>query len=384
MPFTTNFSFTNIVNRLKNYEYLNDSSSTSTRTVSLSLCLDLEFERLELQSKLFASNFISHGYIEFPKTLRCKYDQVIGILEGIYIYSFTKALYNGLYFSNINDSTDQGLCLRGHVSLHQLLRSPSFYKVSETYSVYASLKLPGDIGKKVLISSILYKYPYLRDSIFNIDSVGNSPFMHYEWESRLQYLNDSFNTRNNILNKDPDDAAGTTASASNKTISDVKNDKGRLILLRLNADTASSITSDDNNPMLNVLLEKQGKILYFTPMTTKHSIENNCSFFFNLANFIRLENSTDINLSRFYFADEYSFESKKFFLCSEVFTNTGIKCTGYNINKPKDNDFFPKIEEIFDEVTKNPDSSIGAILNIIKEIINADIQRREVPVSGPK
>lgn len=370
MSFTSNYSFKNLVKQIRNYEFLNDSSSTSTRNFSLSLCIDLELERLDLQSEVFSDNFIQHGYIEFSKTLRCKHDEVKTNLKNLYIYSFVKSLYNGLFFENISSDTKQGLCFRGHAAFYQILRNPNLSIFHDNYSVMALIKLPNSIEKKILMSLILRKYDFLSKGITNIDSYGNSPFIHTEWESKMHYLNDSHTSRMNILNVE----SGEKDKLKNDggSISKPKNNDGRLVMLELTNDVASSIVNEINNPITNVLLKKNGDTLYFVPVNDTYQIENNCSFFFNLANFIRLNDSSDKDLNKYYSSNPYSLESKKFFIASEVFTNTGIKCkTIYSglsgTSKPI---FLPKVEDIISRVIDNPNLSIENITNIINELIS--------------
>lgn len=381
MSFTTNYSCKNIIKQINNYEFLdNNSSSTSNRSLSISLTIDVDFNQLDRQSKVFSDNYIQHGYVEFSKVLRCRYEDVRNNLKNLYIYSFVKCLHNGLFFNNINEHTKQGLCFRGHAAFYQLLRNPNFVYRSDNYSVTALLTLPGFKEKNILMSLLLRKYPFLKDGISNIDSVGNTPFMHSEWEAKFNYLLNNLTVNNKIVSFEMGDESKIDNKHKDnnkyrKSILNTSTSDDKLVILELKDSVAISIVESNNNPITNVLLKKDSDVLYFSPVISNNGIENNPSFFFNLANFIRLKDSSDKNLSKYYSSNSYSVDKCKHFICSEVFTNTGIKCyinsDDYN---ESDIDFIPTIEDIMSNLSNDNNDIISNINDTILDIITNKIK----------
>lgn len=369
MPFTNNYSFNNLIKQFHNFEFLDDSSNISKRTLSLYFRIHLEFERLDLQSIVFADNIYQHAYFEFSKILQCRDVEVTKKLKNVYIYSFVKALYNALFFSSISSMTRQGLCFRGHCAFYQMIRNPNFSKTEDPYSVYATLNLPDENERMILMSLIFKKYPFLKTGVSCLDSRGNRPFLIPEWEVVLQRLNDSRSVRNEVINNE----SGIRNVQSNENSSNprIKNEDGRLIILDLHDNIANSILNESNIPITNVLLGIDSNDLYFSPVNgSKFKVENNESFFFCLANFIRFTDS-NLDINKFYYRSDYDFESKKYFIASEVYTNTGIKCRIFNSDKNKNRKapILPSIKDISDKIFDLPNVNIDSILEIINNLI---------------
>lgn len=113
---------------------------------------------------------------------------------------------------------------------------------------------------------------------------------------------------------------------------DFTNDKdkypnGKLSVVEINNQNCSSILAFNNTPIMNSFVDRTDDTFYFIPVKNGKEVEFNPSFLFTKANQIILfdKGNDKFKLSQYY--NRYSNISEKYHLvCSEVFTNTGIKC----------------------------------------------------------
>lgn len=322
MSFTSNYSPTTINRVLKNYEYLEDNSSVSDRFYEVSLDLSIDLDQLEYQSDVFAENFSCHGNINFFKVLRIKQNQVMKVLKEIYVYSYAKSLYNGIYYHQISGSSELGSALRGHACLFHLLINPSNSSNRSDYHISYRISLGTADYKKALLLSLIGKFPFLSEhSKFTKDSFGTSPFFIGNYERHISNLETDFYSKNHIATND-------TEESSKKDKSDPNYPEGKLALYKLTESSASSITSFSNTPVINSFVNKANSKFYFITVGNGISVHNNSSFIYNKANFLFFsddERNDKKKTERIYSVIELS-KNQQHLVCNEVFCNTGIKC----------------------------------------------------------
>ena len=114
----------------------------------------------------------------------------------------------------------------------------------------------------------------------------------------------------------------------------------------------------------------------------KYSIENNPSFFFSKANFIKLVSfSEPAKLNDNYYDVQSIDDNHKFLVCSEVFTNTGIKCSYFPIDCSDVEGFTPfELFESVDSLKRLEELSLESVT--VEEIINIINQMLEEVINN--
>lgn len=324
MSFTNNYSQKTINEVLKNFEFLEDSTSISKRNFELNLKITNSTSQLNAQAITFSENLKTHGYINFYRVMRLREDQVISKLKNLYIYSYVKGLYNGLYYHRISESSNLGLCFAGHDSLMSILKSPNNSGLKDGYMLSVHIDLGNNQYKKALFIRLLAKFKFLRKyNNFSKDSFGTTPFYIPEYEGYLNYLNEDYYSRDHIQRGE---SVKEDQSKHSNRINNLNYDRGKLNIVKMNQNSSNSILSFNNSPLMNSFYNNDLTKLRFIPVGNGKPVENNPSFFFNKANFIKQNDSGNdkVKIDRIY--REFKCSELKHTVCSEVFTNTGIKC----------------------------------------------------------
>lgn len=356
MSFTNNYSRRPINEIHKNFEFLEGKSLISSRTYDLQFKVDIDLKELHQQAAVFATNYETHGHINHYKVMRIRREKVIFKLYELYIYSFVKSLYSALYYSNLNEKSKLGWVFTGHCGLFNLLRSSS--NSGSEGNIMLSYKISLGTGqyKAALFMSLLSKFKFLRKyKDYSMDSFGTTSFYIPEYESYMNYLREDSYSSDHIL------------QGENENKEDKKNrvkktvyTNGKLSISELNSD-AESIIDFNNTPIMNAFQSSDSKVLYFITVMNGKEMEFNPSFSFNKANFIKLANGYDFSsISRCY--NKMELEGVKHLVCSEVFTNTGIKCRNTSIGIIKDKDIkIPNIDKFVSSINNLGDRLTQAV-----------------------
>lgn len=325
MSYTTNYSQGPINGSIKTYEGLYDSTSISDRTFHSNMETFLDTPQLAFQGITFSSNYGSHGYMNFSRTLRIRESEVSNRLFEVFIYSYMKCLHNGLYFHRISDSVDMGLSLRGHASLFELIVSNSQSgRKNETLLSY-NLDLGSDSRKRAFLLKLLTDFPFLKEyQNFGLDSLGTTSFFIQKYETTLNLLSEDYYSRDHIQQGDQDKINLKNNTGRSKGLN---YPNGKLHITRLDQKQSSSILSFSNNPIMNGAVSADGKSYRFIPVNEGKTIVNNPSFILSKSLFIKFSNDQihQTKLDRIYREVEISKDTEHL-VCYEVFAITGIMC----------------------------------------------------------
>lgn len=347
---TTNYSKGIIPKYSQNILFLDGSTSISDKSLNIILCLNPELDHLDCQAATFASNLSTHGYFDFRKILNVNTTKIIQTLEELYIYSFVKCVYNGIFFSNINEKSNLGLAFRGHASLFCVLKSVTNYGEFDDFFMQTRVDIGSDSQRRAMIFGIIARYPFLNQyKKFTTDSLGSSSFYIPTYERYLaRFREDTYvsyhleqgngqKKNNNVNNNKNSNNNNLNSNFENINNNDHNNDQsnnnfnypnGRLAIYVVDM-TNNSILAFDNYPLLNAFESFTRDTLYYIPSINKE-LEFNASFFFNKANFITLSRATDNNMPKIneiYKVKNINIRTtQRHLVCSEVFTITGIKC----------------------------------------------------------
>lgn len=371
MSFTTNYSQKAIFNENKTVEFIEDNTSISNRSFDLVLELDISIKRLSQQADTFASNFITHGYIDWYRTFRLRDTEMHKELKNLYIYSFVKCLYNGMFYSNINENSNLGHAFRGHCCLFHILKSPYNSGNSNDLMLSYRIGIGSEIRRKALFLRLLTRFKFLSSyKEFEKDSLGTSPFIIFKYERYMNTFKENYYIRSHIEQGD---------NATNRERLDYPN--GRLSIFEVNSDNnCKSILMFSQSPHMNTFLCKDRKTFYYFCVQNGKSVVNNPSFFYNIANFISMSDKFDDKAKvEKYYNKKILTKDQGHFICSEVFTNTGIKCRSYRnlesepgIKLPALKYFEEQLEKIKDKIQE--ESIINKIFDSFIEDIDLDIK----------
>jgi hypothetical protein len=255
-------------------------------------------------------------------------------LEELFIYSFVKALYNGIYCDKISNSADFGLFLEGHGLMYHILKNNMVNSNKEGISFFSTIDLGTSQEKRALILKLLLEFPFLAKSLRNINAFGNKQFVSPEHESYLNALEEDHYCKNH------------TQQGERKTHSDYPN--GKLCLLRVKASDENNITSFQNTPLLNAFANSDESKLHCILPRGKNIVPNNASFFFSMAIFVVAKDSQRDRkkISRVYNEIELN-DNTIHLACSQVHAITGINCV--TVDVPRDSVSpikIPSFEEI--------------------------------------
>jgi hypothetical protein len=376
MSYTTNYAQRSINEVIQNFSFFSDNSSVNkSESFHLNLEIGVNIESLILQSKTFSSNFRTHGYINFYKTLRIRENEVSTKLEEIYIYDFVKCLYNGLFFHRISENSNLGYAFRGHSALFHLLKSQGNNGRCGSTMLSFILNQGSDLNKYTLFLQLLNQFKFLNKyRNYTTNSFGTHPFFIQEYEMYLNCFAQDHYSMSNIQQ-------GNTDNLADNSKSDSIYANGQLHLVLMNEVSDSSTLSFSNTPLMNSFISHDGGAFYFARVNSGKSISDNPSVFFSKANFIKLtkDNNDMRSIDRIYNRVKINNDIKHT-VCSEVFTITGIKCRYVSspfegsIKTYLKSDFIKdKISNLINNYNLNFDKIIESIFEDNKNILEIDI-----------
>jgi hypothetical protein len=260
--------------------------------------------------------------------------------------------------------------MRGHAAYFNLLTQTSQSgKKNETLLTYSL-----DVGtlnyKKALLVKLFTKYPFLKDySKFRKDALGTFPFFIQEYEAYFNYLSDDYYSRDHVQQGEQDTIENSNITGRGRGLT---YSNGKLHIVRMDQKQTSSIVSFNNNPLMNAFYNSDRKKYLFIPVNSNKSVENNPSFFFSKANFIKLaENQTNQKkIDRIY--KEINVDANlEHVVCYEVYTNTGIFCSFMPVQR-SNNIKMPSLETIEQYLSKLDEDALEGILVKIAEATDID------------
>lgn len=367
---TTNYSQKKISEIYKNFAFIENSNSTSDRSLDIRYEIDIDLEWLGKQAQTFSMNYSTHGYINFFKTIKCKPEDVNKLLFETYIYSFVKCFYNGIFYANVNQNSDLGYAFRGHAHLFHLLKSNNNSGNSGDVMFITRIEIGNEKRKEAQLIRILKKFKFLtsfKDTAN--DALGTNNFWISKYELVINSLKDDHHSKQHV------EQGNLTSEKEKEESNNSIYSNGRLHLMEVNK-TPSSILSFNNMPLMNAFTDKDKKF-YFIPVENGKNVEFNASFFYAKANFINInKDKTDMSKIENYY-HSYTLTSKQdHFICSEVYSNCGIKCRNYYSPEPEKIKI-PTVSEIESQLNKLTNSqtfkliekiAMGEELNLEAEI----------------
>jgi hypothetical protein len=366
MSFTNNYSQAPINESIKTFEVLEDNTTISNRSFNLNLIIDLSSKQLKYQAKLFAVNYKTHGYINFFKTFRIREDQVLDVLEKLYVYSYAKCLHNGIYYHRISNNSDMGFAMRGHAAYFNLLTQTSQSgKKNDTLLTY-NLDVGSDKYKEALLVKLIATYPFLKEyTEYRKDPLGTFPFFIQEFEGYFTYLSEDYYSRDHVQQGEQDKFGNSDTTGRSRGLT---YPNGKLHIVRMNQKHNSSILSFNNNPLMNAFYSNDRKKYRFITINAGKSVINNPSFFFSKANFIKLaDNQTNEDKIERIYREIKVDNNLEHVTCYEVFTNTGIMCSFMPVKSSSSTIKIPSLATIEQYLTKLKDMMQEDILIRIAE-----------------
>lgn len=350
MPKTINYSIRSIIEVFKNFEFLNGSNMIANRAFHVHLEVFLDLENLHKQAKTFATNYKQHGYLIHSKVMRLFEDNVFDKLYELFIYSFVKCIHNGFFYNFLNEEADLGYAFEGHVQLFKLLTKMDNSDLKDDVRLSYSISKGGATWKAAFITKLVAQFKFLRNyRTYSNDDFGCHPFIIPEYEEYFSrfvddyYSRDHVNTGRKDKGKEQDHKQDQGENDSvdednankkkkkrkrNNMLNNQTYPNGRLHISNLRDKSVSQILSFSNSPVMNSFLSNDSKKLHFIAVGNGRKVDNNPSFSFTKANFLRLAKSGNdkLNIDRQY-SEIVITNKQSHLICSEVFTITGIRCT---------------------------------------------------------
>jgi hypothetical protein len=260
MSKTTNYSRKRINEVIKNFEFLENSTTTSEESFCLNLRFDPILQELHRQAMTFSMSYSTHGYINFFKVLQVKQELVESSLYELYIYSFCKCAYNGIYFHNISGSMDLGSAFSGHANLFNVLKSRrNSGNVNQIYLSY-SIDVGTESEKQALFAQLFAKFKFLsKYRQYSTDRFGTHSFFIKRYESFLNRLTEDFYSSSHIQQGEKTFHSDNRFSHSDN----LKYENGKLEIEKLDSKLSTSINSFDNSPFMNSFYSEDKKILFY-------------------------------------------------------------------------------------------------------------------------
>lgn len=320
---TSFFAFERIFIKQRNQQYLRKLNSSVDSSLYMKFVVKPDARMLNLQAEIFALNYANHGYLNLPKILRCSGNDVQRKLSELYIYSYVKCLYNGLFYSSLNNSSDLGLCFTGHSSMFHVIRSTGVNRIKDEFAFDCRFKHGDEDVRRVEVALLVGEFSFLKQYDNFVDNFGNSPFLIPEIERLFRFLNEDYYAIRS--------AGGPSVKYGREE--QKSDEQGKIKITTLDSAYQSSILRPENYPVANAFTDSSGRKLYFIEVNGNYSIENNPSFFFSKANFLVAsdDNNFDLLEQRYYHTKDLG-PDEDFLVASEVFTITGIYCKFISIN----------------------------------------------------
>lgn len=382
---TKSYAILKLVSKKLNDVYLEDGGNSSDAVVELEFTTDPNVTGLITQTKVFSNNSITDGRYNYERLFNTREDDTQRVLQDIYAYSYLKAHYSCLFKNSLTVEDMGGLAFIGHSKMYALRQQTKYVFSLDGVSVVATIKPEPERVNIAKFSVLLKHFKNIADRSKDI-IIGSDPFIIPYYEMKLSKLVDDGYAKK--AGGEPEIMAGLTdyieAVGLPKVIAE-DNSKGRFIIVPLKNKDSMEIRSLEQNPLFNSFKNKEGNILYSQEVNGNYKIKFNESFFFNLANFICI-NEENSDVKRFYRKNSIG-KKQKFLFNSEVYVNTGIKPT----ISVSDSDLVPSLtplsgiplQEILDRLRDLPSSiltseSIQELINeIIKEFLDEEIKRQK-------
>lgn len=358
---TKNYSQSKINQLFINYSYIERRTSTSDRSLDVFYDLEIDLDWLDFQARTFSTCYSTHGYLNFFKVMKCKPEDVGLLLTQVYIYSFVKCFYNGIYNSDMSHKTNFGLAFKGHVDLFNVIRSSSNTGYFGETMFSTNLRIGDKKRKDSQMFRIFRRFPFLSEfKNYQFSSFGSVSFSIPKYETILNSFAYDYLSSIHV-----EQGKVTTGTSDAKQVKRNDYPTGRLHLADMN-DSQSAILAFNNFPLLNAFKDKSNNF-YFIPTDEKNPLENNASVFFCKANFITL-NSIDSDMSKItkiYNSVGLTAETNHF-VCSEVYTITGIKCRNYPAPSQFSEFVIPSVDDIYESIrTKSDNFSSKLVLKVL-------------------
>lgn len=333
MPVTSNYSHNDIVVKKENSDFLNARPISSSRSIEFKFKVNVEARDLHIQAATFADNYRSHGYINFYKVLRCRENQVWEYLYLMFIYSYVKCLHNACFYSDFNEQADQGYAFSGHSRMYHILRFPVFSRSTREYITYSIIEIGDEISRKVRLAMLVKNFPQLKPYKMYTDTFGQQPFLIPDLEYKFDYLKTDYYAV--LAEGNPEKTVADQKDDANTKSNLIKGEqltKGRVEIVKVNDEDTKKIIMEKNIPLTNAFMNEKRDTFYYIPVNGTHKVVDNASVFFCRGCFIDLSDNTDmIEVNELYCKSPYN-NNKLFFVCSEVYTITGIKCKFTSLN----------------------------------------------------
>jgi len=373
-----NYAIPELAVNEKNLVFLDNSQASDYRGIDPVFLMEFDSTRLVKQSKVFSDNVSTIGYINFPKTLKCKSNEVEDNLQQMFIYSRVKCLFNGLFFNNFSEVSSLGYCFAGDSAFFETLINPRYGYIRDGFQVNLSIKPFSDAEKKIIALEVMERFPFLRDMFHDISesSFGSQQFYSLRFEKFFNHLSEDYYSRSYIdktgrgkpLN-DKMDKGQTQANRGNSN-NDIEFSRGELAIVDLSMRHHKAITDINNTPILNSFIYKDK--LYYAKVSNGKDVKNNISFIFSKCYNIILSSKGDTSITRYY--SSYNIEELDHLITCEVYNVCRFKCL-YKKQRSLEQSSFLRSSKIIStakKIVENSDLNLSIIFEKIVENIPID------------
>jgi len=324
-----NYSLNKLVSNKRNDLYLDNIGLSENQLIQFVFDIDPNVNRLKMQAETFAINFKTHGAYSFNKLFNCREEAVVGKLRDLYIYSFAKAYYSILFPESVRLKDMCGYCFSGHSKFYELCQIKDRMQTSEGVSIYTGLKLGSTIEKRVKFALLIKQFNFLKEYSETQSSFGSYLFYIPALETLFSKLVEDYYAKRADGEPEPFGNSKKFRQGHNLPfISPQDNEKGKVEITKLVCEASQEICKDECLPLTNTFFKENCDEILFMEVNGNHEIMYNTSFFPTLANFfvIKMNESSEEEILRYYKNKKLTVK-QNFLINSEVYVNTGIKCS---------------------------------------------------------
>lgn len=323
---TSNYGQEKIVCKNTAHKFLRNEGDNTENSINLKFEHLPSPDQLKLQANTFARAFMKHGQFNHAKVLKVRDNEVLNTLSQMYIYSYFKALHDAWFNYNINKDSDLGWVFSGHSMMYHCITNPFNSVVKSGIHLGVEIDLKSEKNRRIKFTLLIRQFKEMEAFLNSNSSFGQRHFNIFDIEEKFCfYKTDFYATR----------AHGEPVENKNFKNSKpvINSENGSIEIVKLNDSGTAKIIEEKNFPLMNAFTDASSKKLFFIEPNSKHLIKDNASFFFSKAVFLNLaSNYETTKLSERYYEVLGLTKEHDFFVTSEVYAMTGIKCSDYDVN----------------------------------------------------
>ena len=321
---TSNYGLEKIVCKNTAHKFLRNEGDNTENSINLTFEHLPSPEQLKLQADTFARGFMKHGQFNHAKVLKVRDSEVRQTLSLMFIYSFFKALHDAWFSFNLNKDSDLGWVFSGHSMMYHCITNPFNSVIKNGIHLGVEIDLKSEKNRRIKFTLLIKQFKEMEPFLKSYSGFGQRHFNIFEIEEKFCfYKTDFYATR----------AQGEPVDNKNFKIPKpiVNSENGTISIVKLNDSNTAKVIQEANFPLMNAFTDASSTKLFFIEPSSKHQIKDNVSFFFPKAVFLNLAVGHETNkLSERYYEEIGLTKEQDFFVTSEVYAITGIKCSDYD------------------------------------------------------